>query len=69
MQLGFTNDTDWSAVQPLVQKVMDARRDVGMGGGMGRMFGRGGRGGPAAVGGGNVWPAAQPGCRRFATGH
>src|SRR5579864_6835264 len=26
-RLGFTNDTDWSAVQPLVQKVMDARRD------------------------------------------
>ena len=30
-QLGFTNDTDWNAVQPLVQKVMDARRDVGFG--------------------------------------
>ena len=27
-QLGFTNDTDWSAVEPLVQKVMDARRDT-----------------------------------------
>ena len=27
--LNFTNDTDWSAVQPLVQKVLDARRDVG----------------------------------------
>ncbi|HEY1490728.1 MAG TPA: hypothetical protein VGF90_06785 [Verrucomicrobiae bacterium] len=49
-QLGFTNDTDWSAVQPLVQKVMDARRDVGFGG-MGRMFGRGNRGGDQ--GGGN----------------
>lgn len=47
-QLGFTNDTEWDAVKPLVQKVMDARRDVGMGG-MGRMFG-GGRGGQ---GGGN----------------
>ncbi len=35
--LGFTNDTDWSAVQPLVQKVMDARRDAG-GPGMGRMM-------------------------------
>ena len=23
--LGITNDTDWSAIQPLVQKVMDAR--------------------------------------------
>ena len=36
--LGFTNDTDWNAVQPLFQNVMDARRDVGFGGGMGRMF-------------------------------
>ncbi len=42
-QLGFTNDTDWNAIQPLVQKVMDARRDTM--GGMGRMFGRGNRGG------------------------
>ena len=38
-ELNFTNDTEWSAVQPLIQKVMDARRDVGFGGGMGRMFG------------------------------
>lgn len=37
-ELGFTNDTDWSAVQPLIQKVMDARRDVGFGPGMGRMM-------------------------------
>ena len=36
-QLDFTNDTDWSAVQPLVQKVMDARRAAG-GPGMGRMM-------------------------------
>src|ERR1017187_10536094 len=43
-QLGLTNDTDWNAIQPLVQKVMDARRDVG-GGGMSRLFGRGNRGG------------------------
>jgi hypothetical protein len=49
-ELGFTNDTDWSAVQPLVQKVMDARRDVGFGG-MG-MMGRGGRGGRGGQGGG-----------------
>ena len=48
--LGFTNDTpEWDAVKPLVQKVMDARRDVGFGG-MGRMFGRN-RGGDQ--GGGN----------------
>jgi hypothetical protein len=43
-QLGFTNDTEWDAVKPLVQKVMDARRDVGFGG-MGRMFGGRNRGG------------------------
>jgi len=51
-QLGFTNDTDWSAVQPLVQKVMDAQRDA-RGAGMGRMFGRGNRGGGGDQGGGN----------------
>jgi hypothetical protein len=51
-QLDFTNDTDWSAVQPLVQKVMDAQRDV-RGGGMGRMFGRGNRTGGGDQGGGN----------------
>jgi Spy/CpxP family protein refolding chaperone len=42
-QLNFTNDTDWSAVQPLVQKVLDARRDIGFGN-MGRLL-RGNRGG------------------------
>lgn len=36
-ELGITNATEWSAVEPLVQKVMDARRDAG-GAGMGRMF-------------------------------
>ncbi len=49
-QLGFTNDTEWTAVQPLVQKVMDARRDTA-GAGMGRMFGRN-RGGNGGNGGG-----------------
>ncbi len=44
-QLAFTNDTDWDAVKPLVQKVMDSRREVGTGGGMGRMFGGGRNGG------------------------
>ncbi len=38
--LGFTNDTDWNAVQPLVQKVMDARRGLGPAGGMRMMFRR-----------------------------
>ena len=55
-QLNFTNDTDWNAVQPLVQKVMDARRDVGFGGGMRGMFRNrggqnGGQGGPGGRGG------------------
>ncbi|MGH9594538.1 MAG: hypothetical protein ACRD5L_15715, partial [Bryobacteraceae bacterium] len=51
-RLAFTNDTDWAAVQPLIQKEFDARRDVGFGGrgiGMGRRGGnnnaQGGRGG------------------------
>jgi hypothetical protein len=51
-QLGFTNDTDWSAVQPLIQKVMDARRDVGFGAGMGRMFRNRNGNGDNANGGG-----------------
>jgi hypothetical protein len=52
-QLDFTNDTDWNAVQPLVQKVMDARRDVGFGG-MRGLFGRnrGQNGGQGGGGGG-----------------
>ena len=43
--LGYTNETQWSAVQPLVQKVFDAQRDARSG--MGRMF-RGNRGGNGA---------------------
>lgn len=50
-RLGFTNDTEWAAVQPLVQNVFDARRDVGFGGGMRGMFGGRNRGGDQ--GGGN----------------
>ena len=61
-QLGFTNDADWNAVQPRIQKVMDARRDVGFGPGMGRMFrGRGGNGGPGGgFGGGRGGFGPQP---------
>lgn len=58
-QLNFTNDTNWSAVQPLVQKVMDARRDVG-GGGMGRMFGRNRGGQNGGPGGGRGGMFGQP---------
>lgn len=49
-RLEFTNDTDWAAVQPLVQKVLDARREVGMGGGMRALFGGRNRGGDQAGG-------------------
>lgn len=54
-QLGFTNDTEWSAVEPLVQKVMDARRDAQAGGFGGRGGGRRGQGG----GGGGFGGAQQ----------
>lgn len=38
--MNFTNDQEWAAVQPLVQKVMDARRDTmsGLGNGYRKMF-------------------------------
>jgi hypothetical protein len=38
--MNFTNDDEWSAVQPLVQKVLDARRDSmsGMGNGFRKMM-------------------------------
>ena len=49
-RLDFTNDVEWDAVKPLVQKVLDARRDVGMGGGMRALFGGGNRGGDQAGG-------------------
>jgi hypothetical protein len=48
-EMGFTNDTEWSAVEPLVTKVMDARRES-----MASMFAgfrRGGNGGGGGGGG------------------
>ena len=61
-KLEFTNDTDWSAVQPMVQKVLDARRDVGVGGGMRALFGGGrNRGGDqGGQGGGRGGMFGQP---------
>lgn len=50
-QLEITDDTEWKALEPLVQKVMDARRETLAG--LGRGFGRGGRGGGGDNGGGN----------------
>ena len=61
-RLEFTNDTDWAAVEPLVTKVVAARFDVGMGGGMrGMMGGRnrgGGQGGQPAGGRGGFGQAS-----------
>jgi len=55
-RLNVTNDTDWSALQPLVQKVMDAQRDARAGGGFGAFGrGRGGRGGGGGGGGGGAF--------------
>jgi hypothetical protein len=47
-QMKVKDDTEWKLIEGRVQKVMDARREVGFGGGgMGRMFRRpGGQGGP-----------------------
>jgi hypothetical protein len=54
-QLKVTDDTEWKLVEGRIQKVMDARREVGVGGGMGRMFRRpGGQGGPGGPGGDNA---------------
>ncbi|MGO9246350.1 MAG: hypothetical protein ACLPT4_01115 [Verrucomicrobiia bacterium] len=59
-RLAFTNDTDWAAVQPLIQKVFDARRDVGFPGM--NMMRRGGGGGDNAQGGrrGGFFAAPSP---------
>ena len=39
-QLDVTNDTDWSAIQPLVQKLLDAQQAARQGGGRGGFGGR-----------------------------
>ena len=55
--LEVTDDAEWKAMQPLVQKVMEGRRDSFSGIGRG-MFGRGSRGGD------NAQPADQGQQRR-----
>jgi hypothetical protein len=45
--LNVTNDNEWAVIQPLVQKVMDTRREAGGGGGVGMP----GPGGPVGPGG------------------
>jgi hypothetical protein len=50
-QMDVKGDDEWKIIEERVQKVSDARREVGFGG-MGRMgFGRGGPGGPGGPGG------------------
>jgi len=51
-QLEVTKDDEWKAIEPLVQKVFDVRREA-MANGIGRAFGRGGRGGGDNNGGGD----------------
>jgi len=67
-RLEIKGDDEWKAIQPLIVKVTDARRDIGFGGGFG--FGRGGR--RAGGGGGNADAQAngnnQGGRRGFAGG-
>jgi len=36
--LGFTNETEWNAVRPLLEKVFEAQREVARGGGMSRVL-------------------------------
>jgi hypothetical protein len=51
--LDIKSDDEWKVIEPRVQKVMEARRDVGFGGGMRGVFGRGrGPGGDNGGGGG-----------------
>jgi hypothetical protein len=55
-QLEFTNDTDWSAIQPLFQKVLEAQQAARQGGGRGGFGGgrRGGNNGPNGNNNGNA---------------
>jgi hypothetical protein len=62
--LEITDAAEWKAVEPLVQKVADARMQSFSGMGRGMLGGRGGRGGPGGPGGpggfgGQANPAAE----------
>ena len=61
-QLGFTNDTEWDAVKPLVQKVVNAQLDA-RGNGMRALFGGRNRGGDQGGNnnrGGGIFGQASP---------
>jgi hypothetical protein len=49
--LDVTNSDEWAVIQPLVEKVMEARREAFSGGGMGMGFGGPPPGGPGGPGG------------------
>ncbi len=49
--LEIKDDTEWKAVEPMVQKVAEARMQTMSGMGRGMFGGRGGRGGPGGPGG------------------
>jgi len=55
--LDFTNDTDWSAVEPLVQKVIETRTAVIVPNLQRLLFGGGGRGGGGGRRGGGMQAA------------
>jgi hypothetical protein len=50
-QMDVKDDADWKLISERVNKVMEARRELGAGGNMGMMFGRGRRGGEGDQGG------------------
>jgi len=64
-QLEVTDDAEWKAVPERIQKVMDARRELGFGGargGLARMFGGGGQrdGGQIRSGFSSFFPKPSP---------
>jgi hypothetical protein len=65
--LAVADDEEWSAIQPLIQKVMTAQQALGNGGGMGIRggggFGGGAGGGFGGPGGGMAGATAVPGGR------
>ncbi len=54
-QLEVSDDAEWKLIEQRIQKILDARREIGFGGGfrgMARLFGGGGQGGGAQRSGG-----------------
>ncbi|MBI2928940.1 MAG: hypothetical protein HYY24_25025 [Verrucomicrobia bacterium] len=64
-QLEVKSDDEWKLISERIEKVNQARREVGGGGFGGMGFGRGGRGGPGGGGGGGDQPGGGDQGRRF----